>query len=676
MSLSFNVKMSNFSGSGLIACDRSGTSDPFLKITFDSTKHFQTEVIKKTLEPQWKFENEFTYDTYTPERLNSKYFKIECWDWNKVEKAELMGSFSMNLWNIATGPKHIDHLLRLRGKPAGRISLDIEMIQKSDVIMNFEEVNVFDVLGKNQNGTSDICIEYNFSTNPDQKQKTDTIRGVNQGTWQDSPKLFFSSSLKELIDGNLYIQLLHDSHQNPSVIGDCEYNFKITELNEETEVEIETDFYMSGNITGKLKGKLKVLNIPEFYQMIGGKSTEFGVSGGVPILEFSHVPENYPKKGLGGPPKVAKTRTRMTRPSNTQNTQIIEKEINVKPNLDFHNLQLPIFQIKEYNHKQMDKLGIKWEIHYLIQWDLEHFHQINQINSINQINLINQINSINQNQFNQPNEFNQQNELNQQNESNDDYANINDDELEREFQMYQQVEQENENETNEVNQENALDKEFDMYQPIDQENVNESNQFNSNPNLNQFNSNPNLNQFNSNPNLNQFNSNPNLNQFNSNQTQINSNTTANQFNSNPTQINSNTTQNQFNPLNQFTPYNQFNQQKQINPFSPFNNQNQTQNQTQTQTQNQNQNQNKNQNQNQNQSEWGQVFLNLNPNFGQPNKFDSPPNFTQTNWIPGFNSPSYSQNTSQQWIQQQDPFGRPFWKNSITGAITFINPGKF
>eukprot|EP01156_Anaeramoeba_ignava_P011652 Anaeramoba_ignava/a484289_33.p1 GENE.a484289_33~~a484289_33.p1 ORF type:complete len:304 (-),score=101.60 a484289_33:106-1017(-) len=303
MIASFTVKLTNFVGTGLNACDRGGTSDPFLKISFDSVKRFQTEVIKKTLEPKWKFNADFTYETHSAERMISKILKIDCFDWNKIKKAESMGSFSLNLWDLATGPVSIDYLLRLRGKPAGRIQFNAEMIQQSEVSIFFEDISVSNVVGKFQNGTSDIYLEYYFSTKSDLKKKTETIRGVTEANWKDTSKLFFPATLQDILDGKLIITLYHENRESPEIIGDCEIKIKLNEITEQLQIDLDTEIYNSGKVTGNIKGKINVLNIPQFAQMIGGKNTEKGITGGSVRLQSGYTPKDYPEKGKGGPPK-------------------------------------------------------------------------------------------------------------------------------------------------------------------------------------------------------------------------------------------------------------------------------------------------------------------------------------------------------------------------------------
>jgi hypothetical protein len=73
-----------------------GKSDPFLNGNFDNFKTFKTETIKSSnnivvivyvnsvldLNPDWKFELSFFYDTRYADKLDKKFFKIDCYDYD------------------------------------------------------------------------------------------------------------------------------------------------------------------------------------------------------------------------------------------------------------------------------------------------------------------------------------------------------------------------------------------------------------------------------------------------------------------------------------------------------------------------------------------------------------------------------------------------------------------
>ena len=50
----FKVTLSGFKGRELTAMDRGGTSDPYVVMDFDGFKKVKTDVIKKTLNPDWE----------------------------------------------------------------------------------------------------------------------------------------------------------------------------------------------------------------------------------------------------------------------------------------------------------------------------------------------------------------------------------------------------------------------------------------------------------------------------------------------------------------------------------------------------------------------------------------------------------------------------------------------
>jgi hypothetical protein len=145
-----------FSGVKLDKKDLFGKSDPFLVISRVREQGayvpvYKTEVIKKTLDPTW---NPFSVSV---QRLcNGDYERplmIECFDWNRSGKHELIGQFKTNLRELTEGRK--DFLLihpelkqkRKNYKSSGTIKALRGAIEKQysflDYISGGCEINLF-----------------------------------------------------------------------------------------------------------------------------------------------------------------------------------------------------------------------------------------------------------------------------------------------------------------------------------------------------------------------------------------------------------------------------------------------------------------------------------------------------------------------------------------------------
>ena len=114
--------------------DTFGKSDPYL-IIYKSLPGDQwveihrTEVIKNTLDPKWP-----SFDTSEHELCNcdrEKPIKIECYDWDKASKHDLIGSAQVTVDQIITIENKID-LISAKGKLAGKI-----------LVKNVEEKKVY-----------------------------------------------------------------------------------------------------------------------------------------------------------------------------------------------------------------------------------------------------------------------------------------------------------------------------------------------------------------------------------------------------------------------------------------------------------------------------------------------------------------------------------------------------
>eukprot|EP00003_Mantamonas_plastica_P031884 TRINITY_DN844_c1_g1_i4.p1 TRINITY_DN844_c1_g1~~TRINITY_DN844_c1_g1_i4.p1 ORF type:complete len:959 (+),score=365.48 TRINITY_DN844_c1_g1_i4:2563-5439(+) len=97
----FKLLFYDWKGTNLRAMDNSGTSDPYLKISFDKnwaqmfqgglSRSCKGEVCMETLFPQWEEIGTITYKG-TRSELENEIFKIECYDWDRGSADDLIGS--------------------------------------------------------------------------------------------------------------------------------------------------------------------------------------------------------------------------------------------------------------------------------------------------------------------------------------------------------------------------------------------------------------------------------------------------------------------------------------------------------------------------------------------------------------------------------------------------------
>ncbi|KAG4085383.1 hypothetical protein H8356DRAFT_1088025 [Neocallimastix lanati (nom. inval.)] len=111
--------------------DSSGTSDPYVKVIFRGESVYKTGEIKKTLTPEWN-EN-FSLDI-SDRKSNKLVFQV--YDWNKVQKDELIGQGVVPLYSIYDKEKVsktisiYNHNKKgdIESEEAGTLDLDFEFI--------------------------------------------------------------------------------------------------------------------------------------------------------------------------------------------------------------------------------------------------------------------------------------------------------------------------------------------------------------------------------------------------------------------------------------------------------------------------------------------------------------------------------------------------------------------
>lgn len=100
----------------LIPMDKNGLSDPFVVVTYNGNKknNKTTEILFKTLSPQWSERNEFIFKT---ENELSDMIKFEVYDYDKFAKNDFEGQCSLSVAAASVKPNEEQDLwLELLGK--------------------------------------------------------------------------------------------------------------------------------------------------------------------------------------------------------------------------------------------------------------------------------------------------------------------------------------------------------------------------------------------------------------------------------------------------------------------------------------------------------------------------------------------------------------------------------
>jgi len=83
-------------GKNLIACDKGGTSDPYVKLAIGHNVKAQTKRIDKTLNPKW---NETVY--LKVQDASKQTLEVTVWDHDTFRKDDFMGQVNIQLYEAA-----------------------------------------------------------------------------------------------------------------------------------------------------------------------------------------------------------------------------------------------------------------------------------------------------------------------------------------------------------------------------------------------------------------------------------------------------------------------------------------------------------------------------------------------------------------------------------------------
>ena len=91
----YHVEVEIIKGMKLIAGDRSGTSDPYVKVQCGK-RIFKTDKIDKTLNPEWNAKTEMTL------LKKPKEISFDVLDWNQLGKSDPLGEYKMDISEFFT----------------------------------------------------------------------------------------------------------------------------------------------------------------------------------------------------------------------------------------------------------------------------------------------------------------------------------------------------------------------------------------------------------------------------------------------------------------------------------------------------------------------------------------------------------------------------------------------
>mmetsp|Transcript_9757 Transcript_9757/g.14643 ORF Transcript_9757/g.14643 Transcript_9757/m.14643 type:complete len:764 (+) Transcript_9757:29-2320(+) len=283
----YRIRIYDICGENLAGKDKGGKSDPYCTLDFDKYRKFQTNVVKKSVNPVFDTDETFHYITMYSNRLQFKHLVISVHDkdfWGK----EFIGTAKVDLHTILTGP--VEHSLQLmnKGQPAGTIKFKVEMTQLVSLKVNVLACCIINIPPHTNGKPRTTRIKF---TTDHSEHKLATETSAKSGTeteWQHVGELRFNTNLKELWNTQLTAEVIDSKGK---IVGRSIVPFKnYINLDGDT-VDIEEKIEFVKNQKGTFKATLRYSNFPTTAQMIGGIHDDNGIIGGNFFTEWVERPQ-------------------------------------------------------------------------------------------------------------------------------------------------------------------------------------------------------------------------------------------------------------------------------------------------------------------------------------------------------------------------------------------------
>eukprot|EP00916_Digyalum_oweni_P026833 GHVL01044047.1.p1 GENE.GHVL01044047.1~~GHVL01044047.1.p1 ORF type:complete len:528 (+),score=155.03 GHVL01044047.1:116-1699(+) len=291
----FDVQITDICAFDLPVMDRTGSSDPYLKLDFDNYKLFKTDVENKSLNPSWAFSKRFIYKTKYINKLKNKKFIIRCYDHNILGNDDYIGECYIDLYTLCTGPKIYNlTLLNENNMSIGRLHIVCIMKELMYINLYMKDISIY-IQGSYAPSSLNIQISYNDNNM--------IIPFSKDGYWNSVYKFIYETSLIDMLNIDelqyIYIQILDNIS---SLQGICKLYFRdfIDIYNNNKDIDIQITIQKQH--VGDLKMNIKYTNLPKYSQMIGGVGLDRGVvNGGHLLLEGLE----YPPGCIGTPSPIS-----------------------------------------------------------------------------------------------------------------------------------------------------------------------------------------------------------------------------------------------------------------------------------------------------------------------------------------------------------------------------------
>eukprot|EP01113_Clastostelium_recurvatum_P018139 TRINITY_DN2139_c0_g1_i2.p1 TRINITY_DN2139_c0_g1~~TRINITY_DN2139_c0_g1_i2.p1 ORF type:complete len:561 (-),score=134.84 TRINITY_DN2139_c0_g1_i2:72-1754(-) len=276
----------------------------YLDVDFDSFKQFRTSVEsrnKRTGEVKWPFSLIFFYETKFISKLDKKLVVIKLCHRNKLSKDKILGTVTLDLHSIATGPVHHDLVITNNGTEVGRLRFDLHMEHYQDSVFELHDIQC--KIKPNHIATSDSkapdmdpYLSYSYSFDTDKTSHTTKhLDATYEPFWSELKPVWYKVTLKDIVDAHLSIKVRDDrfGHKD-KVVGEYTLDLRnVFTFNDGQPVpfagELCSTFHKT--VVGTITGAIVFRKQPQMGQMTGGVHTDTGITNGKPVFQAVPLPK-------------------------------------------------------------------------------------------------------------------------------------------------------------------------------------------------------------------------------------------------------------------------------------------------------------------------------------------------------------------------------------------------
>ncbi|KYQ93068.1 hypothetical protein DLAC_05679 [Tieghemostelium lacteum] len=299
----FNIKATGLT----LKKEGTPTLDPYVKMTFDGSKKFKTETISKNSSPEWKFDQSICLHVNNLDDLTNKKFDVECFDSCLLGSDNLIGSCSVNLYTLLTGPIQHRMVLRNKGVPNGHIEFSVEISEIRETLLTFKNIraNFYQ-----QTGAQETYLHY-YTQNQKTNEKSNAYKSKKSVTthWEDIDQVLIQTGLKELLENPIVFNIVSSKNYKPETdpqIGQSNLLLSslivnLDQLQDNCKITFIEPIMNQQMVVGVFEGEIYFNNVSLYAQMIGGTHTDVGIQGGVTYLVGSIQPQQSPQTVIAQP---------------------------------------------------------------------------------------------------------------------------------------------------------------------------------------------------------------------------------------------------------------------------------------------------------------------------------------------------------------------------------------